>query len=1830
MTTEQSTAEIADFALRPIREGADFVLYRGVERRSQKSVLGVADATNGLANGHLERLRHENSLAAELDPAWSARPLGIARHHGRSVLMLEDPGGEPLDHILERHLENPIDLSFFLKISIGAARALGDAHQRGIVHRDIRPENMLVGAERVWLTGFGLASLLPRERRPPIRPEAIAGTLAYMAPEQTGRLNRAIDARADLYSLGVTMYQLWSGVLPFQASDAMEWVHCHIARQPRPLLRPSSVLPDPIIAIIMKLLAKPSEDRFQTARGLEHDLRRCLAEWEHGGRIDAFVLGQRDVPDRVVVPEKLYGRPSQVDALRAMVDRVGSAGRTELVLVTGEAGSGKSSIVNEMFGAADTRGLFAAGKFDQYMRDIPYSTLAQAFQKLVRQLLSIDESELASWHHEFDEALGRNGKLILDLIPEMELVIGEQPSLPDLPPQDAQRRFQSVLRRFIGVFARPERPLFLFLDDLQWVDPATLELLDDLLTKNQLDHLLLIGAYRSEEVGPTHVLRQRIDRIRAAGASVEEIELRPLTGDDVERLVVDTLRCDRTRARLLAELLREKTGGNPLFAIQFLQSLEKEGLLVLDRETSTWSWDIAGIRAKGHSDNVVDLMVANLSGMPPQSLAVLRELSCFGAAAGADLIAAVSNSTPEKLNELLREPVRAGLVIYVDETYAFQHDRIREAAYSLVPEGVRAETHLRIARLLLARTPTDERDGVIFQIVGQFNRGSQLIALADERAQVVLLNLEAGRRSKNAAAYGSALTYLAAGQSLLPEDAWLRQPSLIFELELVRAECEFLNGDLAMSENRLASLTNRDLGLVDRAAVACVRIDLLVVHGRPAEALDVGLDFLGGVGFALSPRPPDRDVEKMYDHIRELLVSRTIESLADMPEMADPAICATIEVVNRLVLSAVYQNANLHKLLISLMVDLSIRHGNSPASSVGYVSYGRLLANDFGDSSAAVRFGHLSLALVERTGFETFRSRVFFSFGTGISSWTRHLRFGRDFILKGLDEATRNGDLPYIGYGHSNLIGNLISSGEPLAEIDRAAGEGLDFTRKSGSRIAGAYIIGQLRLIRSLRGLPCDFKTVEGLDFDIDRFEQGVSEPAQPGVVADIYWSRRVQALVYEGNYAAAIEASKHPTTLFRSPWPNIEGAEFHFYSALARAGSLTAAAVDEQVRVHLEAMRADHRQLRALADDCPENFESRATLVGAEIARIEGRELEAELLYAQAIRSARAYRFVQVEALAYECAARSYAARGLDDIAEMYLDRACGAYQTWGADGPLRRLGRPREKAMEPTSPSNQQFDAAAVVKASQALSGEILLPQLIERLMRIAMEHAGAERGLLALVRDGEPQLAAEAVVRHGSIQVEARHTPPGPSDLPMSMMNYAIRTRGRVLLTDAMSDERYSRDEYVRQGRSRSVLCLPILRQTKLVGVLYLENRLVPDAFAGEQVNVLDLLASQAAISLENAGLYSDLQRSETFLAQGQKISHTGSFGWSAASGTFFWSQELYDILEYDRTVVASAEKAIARIHPDDRDRAGGLLERAMKELADFETENRLSMPDGRIKYVHTTGRAVRTENLDFVGSVRDVTERVQSDEMLRQVRNDLAHVARVTTLNAMTASIAHEVSQPLSGILTNANTGARLLANTPPDIVGASETIRRTIRDANRASDVIRRLRALFQNQSQSLDLLDVNEVALEVIALLAGELHKGGATLRTNLARGLPFIRADRVQLQQVTLNLLLNGIEAMVDLQDRPRSILLRTSLDNDGNVRVDIHDNGVGLDDVSREKLFEAFYTTKPNGMGVGLSICRSIIESLDGRLWVEADDLPGTTFSFAIPAVLEVPVEQ
>ncbi|KYF73559.1 AAA family ATPase [Sorangium cellulosum] len=1454
-------------------EGADTVLYRARRRHDGQPVVLKVLRRDHASPHALRRLRREHEIAGAIEASTAiVQPHALEPFGDQVALVLEDFGGSSL----ERLLGGPMPLERFFPLALRLTDALAELHRHHIIHKDIKPQNLIYNPEtgQVKITDLGIACLSQRESPHLAHVGLIEGTLAYMAPEQTGRMNRWIDERTDLYSLGVTFHQMLTGTLPFQAGDPVEWVHCHIARVPPPAHALVPSIPPLLSAVVLKLLSKAAEERYQSAAGLRRDLDECFARWRASGTIDAFLLGQRDISDRFQIPQRLYGREREVEALRAAFERVVAQGRPELVTVAGYAGIGKSSLVAELHRPiVRERGFFLSGKFDQTARNVPYRAFHQAFRALVQEILGVSEERVGRWRQHLREALGPDGRLLVDVLPELGLLLGSQPPVPELPPTEAQSRLHATLQRFVAACATKEHPVALFLDDLQWADAGSLQLVEQLATYAGSEHLLLIGAYRDNEVGAAHPLRLTLAEARKRGAAISELALEPLSAAHVEALVAEAVHAPHAPAEQvepLSRLVYEKTGGNPFFVLQFLIALHQEGLITFDAEEGRWRWNIAAIRDKGFTDNVVELMAGKLKRLSAPAQDALKLAACLGSSVDLDTLAVVARRPAEELREALDEAAREGLLLYRRTGYRFLHDRVQQAAYSLIPAAQLAEMHLEIGRLLLRARRAEERDDALFDVVGHLNRGAALLRSRAERDDLAALNLRAGRKAKAAVAYESAAALFAAGLSLLAPDRWETQHELAYALTLERAHAAYITGGFEEAERLLEELRDRATTRSETAAVVALVLPFHLTRGQCDSAVEIGLSWLHACDIDLPLHPAGAQIEEETESFWQALGDRSIEDLIHLPPMTHPEARITMSVLDGMIGPALFVDPDLHYLVALRMVKLSLRHGNAETSAHAYTTFARMFGPRSGRYRDAYRLGKLGHDLAETSGLLTTRSTAFTLFGHHVVFWTRHYRETYPPARAGFSAAVESGNLNMacVNGVWTALFQPLC--GEPLEDVLHEVEERLGFVRGFGHAFGYCALLSCHAMIQMLRGRPVRFSTLDGSSLDPPAFQAWLEQRALRPVL-NHYHSARAQALFVLGSPGEAVAAATRVKVehSFRHE-PHAVTAENFYYLALSHA-----ALCDETRPTPLgelpEPLLECERQLGEWARSGPDNFLHKHALVRAEIARLLGDGMEAIALYEQAIASAREGGFVQHEAIACELAAGFYRARGVTTPADSYLRRARAGYFAWGAHAKVEQLDQryPHLVERRPIAPTitfavrAEQFDVLSVVKAAQSISGELKLPRLLETLLRLAVEHAGAEEGCVVLAR-GERLWTAAVEAPGGVVRLlDAGEAPPGA--LPQSVLNYARRSHERVLIDDAAAARhRFMEDEYFRRKRPRSVLCLPIVRQARLIGLLYLENNLVTGAFTPARLSVLELLASQSAISLENAMLFSELEQ------------------------------------------------------------------------------------------------------------------------------------------------------------------------------------------------------------------------------------------------------------------------------------------------------------------------------------------------------------------------------
>jgi PAS domain S-box-containing protein len=1273
--------------------------------------------------------------------------------------------------------------------------------------------------------------------------------------------------------------------------------------------------------------------------------------------------------------------------------------------------------------------------------------------------------------------------------------------------------------------------------------------------------------------------------------------------------------------------------GNPFFAIQFLIALTDEGLLAFDPLAAAWQWNIDSIRARSYTDNVVDLMAGKLKRLSPITQEALKQLACLGNVAPTATLALVYGTTEQAMRAVLWEAVRAELVLYQESTIRFLHDRIQQAVYSLVPEAQRADIHLRIGRVLLAGMTADDLAEHLFDVANQLNRGAALLIDPDEKAQVAKIDLRAGRKAKASAAYASARTYFTAGMALLDKRDWDGRYELMFSLWLDRAACEYLSGNYDEAEELISELLARGASIIDKAAAYRLKIDLYVARSDYPQAVDSALTGLKLFGVDLPAHPTWEQVQAEYETVWRNLDGCPIESLINLPLMTDPELHAAMLIFSVLFNPAHATDFNLFYLQVCRMVNISLEHGMSGASASAYARFGQGPGAAFHRYQEGYRFAKLACDLVEKHSFFADQAKVYYVMGM-VATWTQPSATAIDFERMALRSAIEAGDLSYACHSTYQTVGILLLRNDPLDAVWRESERCLDLVRKARFREVTDIIVSQQRFVVAMQGRTATFSTFSDAQFDEQAFEADLTANRMAMTIC-LYWILKLKARFLSGDYVEALVAAGKARALLRATTVHVQQLDYFYYTALTVAALYEKGSADEQSGWR-DLLKAHGKRLQEWADNYPPTFADKYTLVSAEIARLEGRDVDAMRLYGNAIRSAREHGFVQNEGLAHELAGRFFTAHGFDTVARTCLREARSCYLRWGAFGKVRQLEQLHPNLPETSAPASptatigrpvEQLDVGTVLKAAQAVSGEIELGDLIKVLLRIAVEHAGADRGLLILFAGHEPRIAAEATTGSGRTKVTLRQTSVSPAELAESVLRFVIRTRESVILDDALTQNPFSADQHICQKRTRSVLCLPLVKQVKLIGVLYLENNLASHVFTPARMSVLEVLATQAAISLENARLYSDLQEREAKIRRLVDSNIVGIVIWDVQGRIIDANQAFLDMVGYGREDLVSGPLRWTELTPPEWRDADEQIIAELKAVGTLQPREKeyLRKDGGRVPVL--VARAMFESSQDEgVAFVLDLTERKQVEEALRDAQANLAHVARVTTLGELAASIAHEVNQPLAGVIANAAACLRWLDRKTPDLNAARRSVEWIIDDGNRASEVIRRLRTLAKKASLENVPLDVNDVVRETIPLVQRELTSHRVSLRMDLAAALPTILGDRVQLQQVIINLVMNGIEAMQSVKDRPRELVVRSGQDERGQALISVADCGVGIPAENAGRLFNPFFTTKSSGMGMGLSICRSIMEAHGGKLWATANVPFGAMFEFTLPVHAEI----
>ncbi|WP_339844047.1 diguanylate cyclase [uncultured Halopseudomonas sp.] len=1434
-------------------------------------------------------LSHEASISRRLQRIDGIRNIQALVPHGSGNLalvcdFLDSSLASLMDHTPGRCLPVQKVLSIARRLTL----LLGEVHAQDIVHKSLSPHNVLIDRQsgELFMAGFAMASELSQERQASQLAIESHEMLAYISPEQTGRMSRSLDYRSDYYSLGCVLFELLTGQPPFTASNTLEWVHSHISRAPASPAEQVPTIPEPVCAVVLKLLAKSPEDRYQSSVGLLHDLDRCAKALDQNQALLPFTLGEQDQLQKFLVPQALYGREQE---LQILYDLFGQAvqGHTRLCLIHGYSGVGKSALVNEIDPyQIREHGFLVQSKFDQYQRGEAYSALAATFRALVQQILLEPKDQLADWRERLAGALGPNAALIIDLVPELALVIGDQPPVVELPPAESRNRLQLMLAAFLRVFADEGHPVVLFLDDLQWSDSPTLELLRRIISSRDQSHLLLIGAYRSNEVGPGHPLRLLLDDL-GEHRRIHQIHLNPLDQDSVSRLVAEALRCSPESSQALSDMLFHRAKGNPFFTNELLRQLHARGAIWSDPGTGQWHWHLDKASWEAASDDVVEFMLDNLRQLPENTQKVLQLAACIGnsftlqtlaiiynhsqADTAQALVPALQQYTVLPLHNDYRLATQHSESLELNPDYRFQHDRVQQAAYHLIDSEELPSVHLIIGRLMLREAGAQVADELLIDIVNHLNQGRALITDVSERKQLAELNLRSAYRARKASAYEQALGYLQVVEELLPEDPWIQVPSMMATLATEMQLNNYLTGHTHEADRWLEQMLEHATSDLQRADILSIRCRQNATLGRMQASIHAAIEGLALLGVNFSEHPGEEEIALELRLVKHYLAGREIADLVNAPIIEDPATLTAMRLLMEIFAAAFLSGSNLFGYLVLKSVNLALLRGNCPESAFAYAAYGMLLCGEMDEPALGYEYGKVGLAINERLDDLSLRARVIYVYAMFIHHWSNHWATLTPWFRKGIEAGYQSGDLLYLAYSAQDCV--IWDPSIDLETARRLHAENLAIVRECAyqdSMDSGSLF---LQLQRNFLGDTLAPGSLSSDDFDAQACLNAMREREfQTGIANHHIYSAEIHLLY--GNYAEALQCVRQQDKLIKSAMSLPQLVRFYIVAnrTLSTLYPTMDKAEQQSTRQRLE---EDLARMTRWADNCEANFRHLQWAMSAELAQLDGEHGKALEHYDAAIDNARLHGFLHDEASTFERAGRHLLALGKQHAAEGYLRGAHGVYNRWGAlrkvnqlemEFPLlREWGHARRNQ---TGNQLSTLDLASVMKASREISGEMVLDQLLQKTLAILLENAGGQWGCLIVRTAGVLIIEADTLPETPPSLAELpehcklRDHEGNALGLPMSVISQAFQRGTSVVLHDARREGPFVNDPYIVQLQPRSVLCVPIARE-RFEAAVYMENNLTDGAFTDERVELIKLLAAQAAVAIENARLYTQIQ-------------------------------------------------------------------------------------------------------------------------------------------------------------------------------------------------------------------------------------------------------------------------------------------------------------------------------------------------------------------------------
>lgn len=1889
VNSQHNARRFANFSqVELLHVGQRYHIYQAFDA-AQKPVLIKTPASDQPGRRDIMVLRKIYDMLAHRDVPGLLVPLGFELD-GQSAILILKPAGELT--LAELMSAGPLAKDRFLKLAIKLTRALAAIHDQKIIHGQVWPQNVMLDSdEAVTFIDFGRATTFDAAERlqvDSIRPMRLDGPLLYLAPEQTGRMNTPVDHRTDLYSLGALFYELLTGVPPFNLTDPLELVHAHLSKAPVPPHKVKGTVPLVLSNLVMKLLNKSPEERYQSASGLIYDLVHID---EHPlPEFDNFVLASRDRARTLGAPARLYGRAKEIALLANSFETMVNTDQAQLVLVSGYSGVGKTSLVRHLYEPlARQSGFCLMGKFDQLRRDIPFSTFTSAFEELIQYLLTEGDEQIGYWRHKLRSELGPAASILSRFLPHIELLVGEQERTADLAPAEEQRRFKTIFRQFVQVFAQKSHPLVLFLDDLQWADADSLELLKTLLAEPRGLNLLLVGSYRNNEVDANHLLIQTLTSLK--DSDVAHITLEPLGFDDLSDLVCDLLHCSKAEALPLSQLIHRRTGGNPFFAIQFLKMLNQENLLSYDALAGTWHWDLSKLEVLDYTDNIVDLLVARLRKLPEAARHLMQVAACLGNTFELDLLTAVAPIDGADFERALGQCLSEGLLLNRNSSYRFLHDRVQQAAYALIEPDERGREHLRIGRLLVNHLGGDSAADRIFEVVSQYNAGQELIVDHSEKLLLAQLNLQAGTKARRNYAFTSAMQFLSAGIDILDAHLSTQAHDLHFGLKYALAECYFCVADFAQARQRaleLFAIAGSDL---EQAHVHRLLAEISTACFEYAESVQHGLDGLALLNVSLPARPDHSYLESLIADIWSRLGGRSIAELVDLPIMSEPVICTAIELLQTIFGSSMMIDRNLYFSSGAKIVQLSIEYGNCDGSVVGYSQFGSFLPRLFGKYKEAQEFDQLAKELVSKRGLNSYAARL--EFNSSITSfWTDNLAVSTERMQSAAEMGLRHGDSAFAAFACGHVLVDFWISGMPLGAVYQQAVNFVEFysqrnlplqwdTNKLIRRMTRRYSAGSAELL------------------ELEQSEESYLEEligANP-LVGALYHVLMMQAHFIWGDYNRALASSNRARETL---WAHVTFAgecEYWFYYPLILAAVFDEQSLDEKFKT-IETIENSVELLESWSSHNPQDFEAKHLLVLAELARLKGLYKEAHQLFERAIACAKEYQQLQLQAISCELASRFYGSRGYPRSAHSSLVEARDCYSAWGAEAKVSQLNvrLPHDKNLPSLSAEGERasqswsLDMMTVFKASQALASEVVLDRLLETLMRVVVESAGAQRAVLILQQDEQLFVRAHSMARAqtstsprslkdsadsdslldllSDTSVDDGLSGTGASNtvieevplksfkaVPASLINYVSRTMEAVVLGDAAADNIFGNDAYFKECGTRSALCLPILKQSKLLGMLYLENNLAARIFTPDRLNLLQMLSLQLVISLENARLFEALTKSEQQFRQTFEMAAVGKAQIECKTLRFIQANAKYrEITGYSMHELSTLTFGDIT-HPDDRDSNLREFKDHLERGTDtYHLQKRYIRKDGGVLWVNLNVAILRDaqgEPISAIVAAEDITRRLRDELELKNLNQQLEQRVQERTAelklakeqaelanrtkSAFLANMSHEIRTPMNAVIGMSD----LLSRTA--LSGEQEDLVHNIQNsADALLHLIDDILDLSKIEAGKIELcqgtFDLRKLVEDCIHLFAESARKKGVHLSGIIAENVPpLVEGDHARIRQILLNLLSNAIK----FTERGH-VALTVKIDDDSSVCIDldglisvlftVDDSGIGMDEATLAQLFKPFsqadasITRRFGGTGLGLSISKKLAEIMGGQLDVTSAPGKGSEFKLGLPLVV------